>query len=54
MLVRRVLRAAMHGWRETSAAELRGTDGALLVDEGFVVGLRVCCFQLSSRSFLRT
>ncbi len=54
LLVRHVLRAAMHGRREMSATKLRGSDGALLADEGFVVGLRVRCFPLSPRSFLRT
>jgi len=52
--MRRVLRAAIHGWREMSAAELRGADGALFADEGLVVGLRVRGLPLCPRFLART
>ena len=46
MLVRRVLRAAMHDWCEMSAAELRGADGAFLAYQGFVVRLACMWFSI--------
>ena len=41
LLMRRVLHAAIPGWRKMSAAKLRGADGALFAYEGLVVGLSV-------------
>jgi len=54
LLVRRVLRAAIHGWREVSAAKLRGADGALFADEGLVVSVRVRGLPLCPRFLART
>jgi len=54
LLVRRVLRAAKHGWREVSAAKLRGADGALFAHEGLVVSVRVRGLPLCPSFLART